>query len=561
MSAPQEMASAGNPIGLAPRLGTGEAAGLGAVFLLALVLRIWVAARVATLFEDGPRFLATASHMAAGEWTQAFQDSYHPLYSFLIQAVARLTGDPERVAVAISVLAGSLAVLALYVFLRQAWNGQVALVGAFLLAIHPYAIRFSSSVQSEGLYLFLFLGAVALLLRTLDRPGFTSALLCGGVVGLAYLTRPEGLVVGLVGAVAMGVLWLRRLLSTSVCVRGWAGLLLGFIVVALPYFLSLKSVTGMWQISQKKSILVLIGLMKHQAGPGSDLVWTGGTGQIALLGLLLLSGLIVLFLIRRWGRSGGLGVAVPPLWFACAVLAAILTMALLDFAAFWHLALALVSALRPEQVAILLVGIAVGALHSGRNSSLLLGLLITTCLLMLYTLVLNYGYVSRRHCLPPLVLLFGYGAVGVVFLGEWLGRHGLRTARVGLVLTLTLLALISLPKAFRGHRDREYAGRVVAERLAAAPGQIIFLASERSKSAYYAKLSWSPLLNANGGYRSIGQLHEAGVRFVLLEIDPSENHSALGPLPPGLRLEERDRAIERGRMALLLEIVESRPTP
>ena len=187
-----------------------EIAGLGLLFLLALGLRVWLAARTATIFEDGPRFLATASRMAAGEWEMAFRDSYHPLYSFLIQGLSRITGDPEFVGSAISVLAGSLCVLALYAFFRQVWGVQVAAVGAFLLAIHPYAIRFSSSVQSEALYMLFFVGSVALLIRVLDRPGLWSAILCGVVLGLAYLVRPEGVVVGVVGGLAGGILWLRR---------------------------------------------------------------------------------------------------------------------------------------------------------------------------------------------------------------------------------------------------------------------------------------------------------------------------------------------------------------
>ncbi|MEE3326829.1 MAG: glycosyltransferase family 39 protein [Myxococcota bacterium] len=561
MSATEEMAHSGKPVGQTSGFAKEEATRLGALFLLAVALRTVVAARAATLFNDGPRFLDTASLMASGAWEQAFRDSYHPLYSFLIQLFSRFTGDPERVGVVISVLAGSLCVLVFYAFLRRIWNVRVATVGAFLLAIHPYAIRFSSSVQSEALYLLLFVGSVALLLRALDRPGFANALFCGVVVGLAYLTRPEGAVVGVVGAMAAGVLWLRRFWPGVTLLRVWVGLLLGFALAALPYVLSLKSVTGVWQLSQKKSILVLMGLMQHQGGYGTELVWTVSERFLWISGFLFLSAVVLVLALRWLARRDWLERAVPPVWFGLSALVLVLAMALLDFSAFWNFLLSLVSTFRPEQVVILLLGILAGALHSGRNSSLLMGLLMTVCLVMLYMLLLNYGYASRRHFLPPLVLLLGYGAVGVLFVADWLGGHGLRSKKGALVAVMAVLALISVPKALRGHRHQEYAGRVVAERLREAPMGVGLLASERSKSAYYANLRWHPLVARRGGYHSVAQLHKSGVRFILLEVEPEESPSVLGASPPGLRLQELDRLTERGRVAYLFKIVESESAP
>lgn len=560
MSASQQRARSENPPGQEAHIFERESTRLALVFLLAIGLRSLAAARVATIFEDGPRFLSISSQMAQGHWEQAFLDSYHPLYSFLIQAIARFTGNPEFVGIVISVVAGSLCVCALYAFLRQIWSIEVATVGAFLLAIHPYSIRFSASVQSEALYMLLFVGSAALLLWVLDRPRVGSAVALGVVVGFAYLTRPEGAMVGLLGALAVATLWLRKVWSGPTALRVWAGVLVGFALVALPYIFSLRWVTGVWQLSQKKSVLVLMGLMKPSEESGHEFVWVWGDERTWIAGgLFLVVGLIAAFCFFL-RRKNILASAVPPLWLGVSALALVLGMAVLDFSAFWDLVLNFLSTLRPELTLLLLLGVFAGALHTGRNSSLVIGLLVVASLVMLFALVFQYGYVSRRHFLPPLLILFGYCAMGVFVLVDWLVAHRLRSRKWALIVVLALTALISLPKAFRDYRGEEYAGRLAAQWLEAQPEQAGLLASERSKSAYYANRGWH-LLRVNGQYRPIRHLHNAGVRFVLLEVGPQGDPSVLGDLPRGLRLKQRHRVAERDRVAFLLEIVETDSAP
>jgi hypothetical protein len=209
---------------------------------------------------------------------------------------------------------------------------------------------------------------------------------------------------------------------------------------------------------------------------------------------------------------------------------------------------------------LLLLGIFAGALHTGRNSSLVIGLVSVVSLIMLFALIFQYGYVSRRHFLPPLVILFGYCAVGVFVLVDWLAARRLGSRKWALILVLALAALIGLPKALHDYRGEEYAGRLVAEWLRVRPEQVGILASARSKSAYYANRHWQPL-RIDGQYRSIRSLHDAGVRFVLFETRPEIGPSVLGDPPRGLGLKQYHRVVERGHVAILLEIVETDSAP
>ena len=175
---------------------------------------------------------------------------------------------------------------------------------------------------------------------------------------------------------------------------------------------------------------------------------------------------------------------------------------------------------------------------------------------MLFALIFQYGYVSRRHVLPPIVLLFGYCAVGIFVLVDWLAARRLASRKRALILVLALAALLALPKALHDYRGEEYAGRLVAEWLRARPEPPGVLASVRSKSAYYANRHWQPLW-IDGQYLSIRRLHDAGARFVLLEVEADMDPSVLGEPPRGLSLKQYHRVVERGHAAILLEIVET----
>ncbi|MGY8804544.1 MAG: glycosyltransferase family 39 protein, partial [bacterium] len=82
------------------------------------------------------------------------------LYSALIALVSFVTGNVEVSALAISILGGTVAVVATYIFLRDAFDERVAAFGSLLFAISPYAVRFTADVQSEGLYLAFFVSGV-----------------------------------------------------------------------------------------------------------------------------------------------------------------------------------------------------------------------------------------------------------------------------------------------------------------------------------------------------------------------------------------------------------------
>ena len=187
--------------------GRSDARRLAVLFLGAFLLRWFLAARGEVIFNDGPRFIDIAKAFVAGETDRALSHVYHPLYSWLAAKVYPLFGDYERAALAVSVTAGTLAGLPLWFLLRDLFGRRVAWVGLVLWAVHPFAAEYAANVQNDAVYLLFFLAAVAFLWRGLAalpaRSAAVSFALAGASSALAYLTRPEGF-----GVVVLGAFWL-----------------------------------------------------------------------------------------------------------------------------------------------------------------------------------------------------------------------------------------------------------------------------------------------------------------------------------------------------------------
>lgn len=169
------------------------------MFALALAARLAAIARAGfgTLrFGDSLAYIHAARQLLHDgrypAWTDLFIFRPPGYPAFL---AASTLGHPEAVAVdkLWNALLGSLAVLVLAGLARRMFPGRVALAVGILAALHPPLLHLCSDVESEPLFLLLLLIAAFLLLTAGDRPSSGLALLAGGALGLAALTRPTAL--------------------------------------------------------------------------------------------------------------------------------------------------------------------------------------------------------------------------------------------------------------------------------------------------------------------------------------------------------------------------------
>ncbi len=235
---------------------------IGLLMSAAAVLLIWLASRTEVMFADGLRNVAQAQAIDQGSWSAAVARAVdHPAYPLAIAAVHRLSGGNgpiawQAAAQAASVLAGVLLVIPLYLFALELYGTSAAWLACLLTFLVPLTGHVLADVLAEGIFLLFWMTGCWTALRFL-RDGLTVWLVATiGFAGLAYMTRPEGLLLPLALAGTLGLMVCRPATRFPWPVWRRAVLLLiaGPLLVAGP-FVALKG-----GIATKPAVARLLGL-------------------------------------------------------------------------------------------------------------------------------------------------------------------------------------------------------------------------------------------------------------------------------------------------------------
>ncbi|MCS7021947.1 MAG: glycosyltransferase family 39 protein [Gemmataceae bacterium] len=151
----------------------------------------------------------------------------------------------ERVLLAaqsVNALSAVLLVIPMYLLGRMLFGWQAAAAGTLLFQILPTPTRVTSDGVSEGLFLLLMGIALALGVWAVRRPLVSRFLLCGWMIGAAYLVRPEGL---LLAATLAGVVLITGSGRPLKARLGWITALgVGVTLIGLPYMLLIGKLTN-----------------------------------------------------------------------------------------------------------------------------------------------------------------------------------------------------------------------------------------------------------------------------------------------------------------------------
>lgn len=213
------------------------------------------------LTDDAPSVDETAYLRSGLSWVEG--DGYErdghaelhfpPLVPALLGIASRVVDNPHTGTVVLTVVAGT-ALMAVLVRLAHLLAGRRAAVAtAWVAALAPGLATTPAArgAGSEAEYALLLSGAVLLVVSSLERAGparLVRVAGAGGLVGLAYLTRPEGLLV----AVPLGlatVLTLRA--QPRRAARAAAAFALPVLLCVAPYASFLRTHTGQWQLTAK----------------------------------------------------------------------------------------------------------------------------------------------------------------------------------------------------------------------------------------------------------------------------------------------------------------------
>jgi hypothetical protein len=224
---------------------------LAALVVLAVLVR-WIAwSNTVMMFNDGPDFLWQARMILDGRWLDSLHHQYHPLYSLAVAGLFQLVRDLETAGAWTSILSGGVLVAGVFGVARVLFPDRyaVALVTGLLAAIHTRAVRYGADIQSDGLMLAMVAMACWTGLRGVSsRGGLGWMTASGAFVGLAFLTRPEALIL----TVPLGLWALAGLRSEgqlALRVRSGLAFSVGLVFVLTPFVFAIHELTGGWGLS------------------------------------------------------------------------------------------------------------------------------------------------------------------------------------------------------------------------------------------------------------------------------------------------------------------------
>ena len=153
---------------------------------------------------------------------------------------------PERMLLSAqlaSCLAGVLLVFPSYALGRRLFGPFGGFGGALLIQLLPVVARVTSDGLTEAWYLLFTLSGVFWATRGVELGRRFDFALAGVAAGLAYLVRPEGLVLVPAVLAALGTRWLVRQRGFGATALDGAACLVGFALVAGPYMAAIGGVT------------------------------------------------------------------------------------------------------------------------------------------------------------------------------------------------------------------------------------------------------------------------------------------------------------------------------
>lgn len=399
----------------APQAGPSNVIPFALILTLALTWRLVIAWQMPVIARDGVGFCWNARELGRNGLAalKSPEFSQHPLFAACIlglQRAAVLLGLPSTphiwqlcgqvvsltCGLLVVVLSGVLATRVARAVSTEAPPPRVAAVAMLLAAILPLNVWLSVDVMSEQLFFVWYLGAATLLLGSWSA---SRAATFGVLVGLAFLTRPEGAAIGVAGAVA--VFARRSTLGrgrSAVCLALMAA---GYLVTAAPYWM----VLGRFSNKEDKQTI-------EEVIPATA----------ELLGLPS-------FELATHERQG------PTLSFAAVTRE--------RYPIYQAAGVALLETVRAGRGVVFLAGLpALWLLRKKILGPMLIGLFTAASLHFALTVILIYrhGYLSPRHTLAVVMLVLPWAALTL----EHLWRLGLRGNRViGILLCSAVFGVLA----------------------------------------------------------------------------------------------------------------------
>lgn len=227
------------------------------------LVRIGIALTDDQASTDETAYLRSGTSLVEGDGYERDghpETHFPPLVPVVLGLGAKVFGDPHTGTVVMTALASTALLLPLTLLARRLASPLAGVTTAWVAALTPgiSTTLVNRGSGSEAVYGALVVGAVWFVVDAIGREGRARLIrvgLGGGLLGLAYLTRPEGLFIAVPLGLAVAYLaargvagrrdQLRRIASTG------AVFVAPLLVCIVPYAAYLHGNTGSWQLTAK----------------------------------------------------------------------------------------------------------------------------------------------------------------------------------------------------------------------------------------------------------------------------------------------------------------------
>jgi 4-amino-4-deoxy-L-arabinose transferase-like glycosyltransferase len=294
------------------------ATAVAVVIGLALALRLYLIPFHDVISTDGTSYVRTAKALGSGTIDGLGVYGFYPVLVWIFS----LPGlEMETAGRLVSAIAGSLLVLPVYLLGKELFSRRAALVACLLTAVWPPLVSWACEVMTQAAYITLVLAGIYLVWRMLNKPSPVAGAMAGLLMALAFMTRPEGLLLFFI--MPLIPLWRhrRQLKERALTIAAYA---VAFTCIFCIDLFLVHHVTGHWQLSAKTGSALTDALGYYlritdyayrpeikQVGyldilkDYPDFIWSNSLGNMKKLLLTLLP--TPLWLLAVWGCcSGGL---------------------------------------------------------------------------------------------------------------------------------------------------------------------------------------------------------------------------------------------------------------
>ncbi len=217
---------------------------------IAFILRLTTVLMAQGIAYDSAAYGFMARDWMRGNVNKALAIPGHPLYPLLISLFSTDTTHVEVIGRLISLFFGTFTVIPVYFLVKEAVGKREAMFSTLFYTFHPYLVTYSGMMLTEATYWGMLVLSVYCFWTGLKKSQILRMGLSGVFLGLAYLTRPEGigyLVVYLAWTIIQGFrrkIWFKSLVITGILISTT-------LLTSFPYLLHIRRETGQWLISKK----------------------------------------------------------------------------------------------------------------------------------------------------------------------------------------------------------------------------------------------------------------------------------------------------------------------